>query len=196
MNMSRQRWHEIIFEADTPAGKAFDVLLLVAIVLSVLAVMLESVASIGQQYGKQLALVEWLFTVMFTVEYLVRLWVVQRPFRYALSFFGLVDFLAVVPTYLSLVVGRDAVAARDPSIPLTAGVPRAQTGSLPARGSDAPGRRDQQHAQDHRLHFHGPVDRAAGRYDHVPHRGTRPRLHQRTARDVLGGRNVDHGGLR
>ena len=105
MNTLRQRWHEIIFEADTPAGKAFDVLLLVAIVLSVLAVMLESVASIGQQYGRQLALIEWLFTVLFTVEYLVRLWVVQRSLRYALSFFGLVDLLAVLPTYMSLIVG-------------------------------------------------------------------------------------------
>jgi voltage-gated potassium channel len=99
----RSTFYEVIFEADTPAGQAFDVALLVAILLSVLAVLLESVASIGQRYGSWLYGVEWVFTILFSVEYLLRLLSVLRPLKYALSFFGLVDLLAVVPTYLSLV---------------------------------------------------------------------------------------------
>jgi len=100
----QNRLHEIIFEADTPAGKAFDVALLVAILLSVLAVCLESVEKIELQYGQTLRIVEWVFTIAFTVEYVLRLICVGRPRRYAVSFFGIVDLLAILPTYLSLVV--------------------------------------------------------------------------------------------
>ncbi len=100
----RERLHEIIFEADTTAGKAFDVALLVAIMLSVLAVCLESVEKIELKYGKALRIAEWVFTIAFTVEYVLRLICVGRPRRYAVSFFGIVDLLAVLPTYLSLVV--------------------------------------------------------------------------------------------
>ncbi len=103
---TRSRWrarlHEVIFEADTPAGRAFDVCLLVAILVSVIAVMLESVASIRREYGGVLRAVEWTVTVVFTIEYALRLVAVDRPWRYARSFFGVVDFLAVVPTYLAL----------------------------------------------------------------------------------------------
>jgi voltage-gated potassium channel len=94
--------HEVIFEADTPAGKAFDVALLVTIVASVLTVLLESVASIRAGYGPLLRGLEWAFTLLFTVEYALRLLCVGQPLRYALSFFGLVDLLAIVPTYLSV----------------------------------------------------------------------------------------------
>jgi voltage-gated potassium channel len=100
----RHRLHEIIFEADTAAGKTFDVILLLAIVASVIAVMLESVTSIQARYGAQLRTLEWGFTVLFTLEYGARLYSVRRPLRYARSFFGVVDLLAIVPTYLSLVV--------------------------------------------------------------------------------------------
>jgi len=104
----RPRWqtrlHEIIFESDTPAGKAFDVALLWSIVLSVAVVVLESVASIRREYGGALRAAEWIFTLLFTVEYVLRLASVDRPLRYATSFYGIVDLCAVVPTYLSLVV--------------------------------------------------------------------------------------------
>jgi voltage-gated potassium channel len=96
----RSRLWRIIFLSDTPAGKAFDLILLVIIALSVAVVMLESVASMHRQYGTTLRTLEWAFTILFTLEYLVRLWVVKRPVAYARSFFGIVDLLSFAPTYL------------------------------------------------------------------------------------------------
>ena len=100
----RARLHEIIFEADTPEGRLFDLLLLVAIVTSVVVVLLESVASVRARVGPTLRAMEWGFTVLFTVEYLLRLFTVGRPLRYARSAFGLIDLLAILPTYLSLLL--------------------------------------------------------------------------------------------
>jgi len=100
----QHRLHEIIFEADTRSGKAFDIGLLVFILMSVVCAVLESVADIREDWGRLLRLAEWSFTILFTIEYIVRLLCVGRPMRYALSFFGLVDLLAIVPTYLSVVV--------------------------------------------------------------------------------------------
>jgi voltage-gated potassium channel len=100
----RERWHEIIFEADTPTGKAFDVGLMILIVASVIAVMLESVRSVRERYGTELRIAEWAFTVVFTIEYVVRLATVRVPSRYVRSFFGVVDLLAVAPTYASLLI--------------------------------------------------------------------------------------------
>ena len=94
--------HEVIFEADTPAGKAFDIALIIAILLSVFAVMMESVTSIRETYGYYLYIIEWIFTILFTIEYMLRLVCVGRPLRYAGSFFGIIDLLAVIPTYVSL----------------------------------------------------------------------------------------------
>lgn len=98
----REKLRVIIFEADTPAGKAFDVGLLVAILLSVLAVMLDSVTTFRSQHGQLLTSAEWIFTLLFTVEYALRLVCSPRPLHYARSFFGVVDLLAILPTYLSL----------------------------------------------------------------------------------------------
>ena len=102
-NSLRSRLHEIIFEADTPAGKLFDVLLILSIVVSVVLVMLDSVSSIRQSYGDLLYLGEWVFTILFTIEYILRLYSVGRPLSYATSFFGVVDLLAILPTYLSII---------------------------------------------------------------------------------------------
>ncbi|MDP0490145.1 MAG: ion transporter [Verrucomicrobiota bacterium JB023] len=98
----RERLWEIIFEAETPAGKFFDVALLWLIGLSVAAVMLESVDSIRAEYGTLLKTLEWAFTILFSIEYLLRLFLVRRPWRYATSFFGIVDLLSCLPTYLQL----------------------------------------------------------------------------------------------
>ena len=98
----RARTHEIIYEADTPEGKAFDVALIFTILLSVGVVMLESTAEARARHGSALRAAEWAFTILFTIEYGVRLWCVRRPLRYATSFFGVVDLLAILPTYASL----------------------------------------------------------------------------------------------
>ncbi len=105
---------EIIFEADTPAGRAFDLGLLIAIILSVAAVLLESVASIRVQYGPQLRAIEWFFTGLFSVEYLLRLLSIGRPWRYATSFYGIIDLLAILPTYLSMFIvgGQSLIVIR------------------------------------------------------------------------------------
>ena len=100
----RSALHQIIFEADTPAGRAFDVGLLWSIILSVATVMLESVSSVRAVHGDLLHFLEWLFTILFTIEYVLRLLSVQRSLAYATSFFGVVDLLAVIPTYLSVLV--------------------------------------------------------------------------------------------
>jgi len=100
----RERLRVVIFEADTPAGKAFDVALLIAILTSVLVIMLESVANVRARHGFALDVAEWLFTVLFTVEYCLRLLSVPVPRSYATSFFGVVDLLAILPTYVSFAV--------------------------------------------------------------------------------------------
>jgi voltage-gated potassium channel len=97
----RARTAEIIFGHDTWGGKAFDVALIVAILLSVLVVMLETVAELRERHGELLRAAEWFFTLLFTAEYLVRLWCTDQPLRYARSFFGVVDLVSVLPTYLS-----------------------------------------------------------------------------------------------
>jgi voltage-gated potassium channel len=94
--------YSVIFESDTRAGRAFDIALLVAIVLSVATVMLDSVRSINAEYGPVLRVVEWLFTGLFLLEYLARLLVVRRPFTYAFSVLGIIDFLSTVPALLAL----------------------------------------------------------------------------------------------
>ena len=98
----KRKIHEIIFEADTKAGRLFDILLIVSIILSVAAVMLDSVKRIHQEHGDLLYVVEWVFTILFTIEYLLRLYSVGKPLKYAKSFFGVIDLLAILPTYLSV----------------------------------------------------------------------------------------------
>ncbi|MFB6319204.1 ion transporter [Saccharicrinis sp. FJH54] len=100
----RSRMHEIIFEADTFEGKLFDVALLIAILLSILVVMLESVDPIRASHGELLRNLEWFFTILFTIEYIARIIVIRKPTRYVFSFLGIVDFLSTIPTYLSLII--------------------------------------------------------------------------------------------
>lgn len=100
----RHRLHTIIFEADTPFGKLFDLLLISCILLSVLVVMLDSVNSLNAEYGGLFLALEWIFTLLFTVEYVLRLVCIGRPLKYVISFYGIVDLLSIIPTYLSLVM--------------------------------------------------------------------------------------------
>ena len=100
-----QVWlHTIIFEADTPGGKAFDVGLLIAILLSVGIVMLESVSEIYARYGWLLSALEWFITGLFTLEYVLRIISVEKPIRYIISFFGIIDLLALIPGFLSFFI--------------------------------------------------------------------------------------------
>jgi voltage-gated potassium channel len=99
---ARGRTYEVIFGHETPAGKLFDVVLIVAIMLSVVVVMLESVQGLSADNESLFIGLEWFFTVLFTIEYALRIWSVDKPSRYIFSFFGLIDFLSVIPTYLSL----------------------------------------------------------------------------------------------
>ncbi|MDH4224733.1 MAG: ion transporter [Deltaproteobacteria bacterium] len=98
----REGLHQIIFEADTPAGKLFDLVLFWSILASVLAVVLESMQEIQTDFGDLLSAVEWGFTVLFSVEYGLRLISVRRPLKYMVSFFGLVDLVSIMPSYLAL----------------------------------------------------------------------------------------------
>jgi voltage-gated potassium channel len=98
----RDNLHAVIFEAETPSGKWFDILLIASILISVFTVMLDSVTSINLRFGAFLTAVEWFFTIVFSIEYILRLICVGRPFLYATSFFGVVDLMAIIPTYMSL----------------------------------------------------------------------------------------------
>ena len=100
----RGHLHEIVFEADTPNGRLFDVALIVVILLSVATVIFDSTRAVSERYAEGLRVAEWGFTALFTLEYIVRLLAVRRPLRYAFSFFGIVDLLALLPSYISLLL--------------------------------------------------------------------------------------------
>lgn len=107
--LQKKHWktklHDIIYEADTPAGKLFDLGLFITIVLSILLVMLESVNSIDLKYHTILNFLEWVITIIFTIEYIARIIVVKKPLNYIFSFYGMVDFLSTIPKYISLIIG-------------------------------------------------------------------------------------------
>mgnify|MGYP000290271952 CR=1 FL=1 len=100
----RTRLHEIIFEADTRGGKIFDITLIALILLSVAVIMAESVPSIRLRWGRELYAIEWVFTVLFTIEYITRIYTVRVKKTYIFSFYGLIDFLAILPTYLNMLL--------------------------------------------------------------------------------------------
>lgn len=98
----RHRIHTVIYEADSPAGKLFDLTLLALIVISIAAVMLESVAGIHSRFGPELVVVEWIITIFFTIEYIGRLIALRKPLKYVLSLYGIIDLLALLPAYIDL----------------------------------------------------------------------------------------------
>ena len=112
MSPWRNRLHEIIFEADTPEGRAFDITLIWLILGSVLLVTLDSVESISSVYSKDFYVAEWFFTILFSVEFTLRLIAVKKPHKYVFSFFGIIDLLSILPSYLSLLFpGAQALQA-------------------------------------------------------------------------------------
>ena len=105
LNSWRRKLHEIIYEADTPAGKLFDVVLLIIIIASIAFVMLESVKSINEKYFDLLNVLEWVITILFSIEYIARIIAVKKPLKYIFSFYGIIDFLSTAPKYISLFFG-------------------------------------------------------------------------------------------
>lgn len=101
----KKKLHEVIYEADTSAGRLFDVVLLVVIVLSIVLVMLESVKELHILYYKEFIIAEWIITILFSIEYILRIISIQKPKKYIFSFYGIVDFLSTIPTYLAFFMG-------------------------------------------------------------------------------------------
>ncbi|MBN1894100.1 ion transporter [bacterium] len=101
---NKKRLYQIVFESDTRAGKGFDILLIWSIVISVLVVMLDSINVLQQRFAALFLLAEWFFTILYTLEYLLRIYISVKPGRYIFSFWGLIDLLAIFPTYFSLLV--------------------------------------------------------------------------------------------
>jgi len=99
--MLRKKIHDIIFYADSPAGKWFDILLIWSILISVLVVMMDSIEKYNLLYNNLFWSIEWFFTIIFSIEYFTRIWVSKKPLKYIFSFFGLIDFFSIIPTYLS-----------------------------------------------------------------------------------------------
>ena len=108
----KAKLHEIIYEADTPMGKLFDVILLFLILASIVLVMIESVPSYAEKFGEILDISEWIITIFFTIEYIARIITVKKPSKYIFSFYGIVDLLSTIPKYLSILfVGTHALVA-------------------------------------------------------------------------------------
>jgi len=105
----KNKLHEIIYEADTPLGKWFDILLFFLIVVSVVLVMLESVKAIDAKYHKVLLLLEWVITIFFTIEYIARIISIRKPYKYIFSFYGIIDFISTIPLYLSYIFAGSQV---------------------------------------------------------------------------------------
>ena len=103
MNKTRQKIHDIIYEADTPAGKIFDITLIVVIIISVILVALETVGWINDRYASIFNIAEWIITILFTIEYILRVISIHHPKNYIFSFYGIIDFLATIPKYISLI---------------------------------------------------------------------------------------------
>ncbi|WP_299527423.1 ion transporter [uncultured Lutibacter sp.] len=108
----KSKLHDIIYEADTPAGKWFDIILILVILISILLVTLESVESIDKGYHDFLNIAEWVITILFSIEYVARIITIKKPSSYIFSFYGIIDFLATIPKYLSLIfIGTHALVA-------------------------------------------------------------------------------------
>jgi voltage-gated potassium channel len=101
---TREKLYHIVFGTDTKAGRRFDVVLLWVILGSVAAVMLESVPTFSKEYKDAFFIIEWIFTIFFTIEFFLRLWISPQPIRYVFSFWGIIDLLSILPTYLSLIL--------------------------------------------------------------------------------------------
>lgn len=104
----QKRFYDVIFGTETPAGKWFDIILIFLILTSVVVIMLDSIPRLNTRYGELYLRIEWVFTILFTVEYLVRIWCTPNRRGYAFSLYGIIDLIALLPTYLSLILPQTA----------------------------------------------------------------------------------------
>ena len=111
MNKLKRKIQEIIFEADTPMGKLFDLALLVMILLSVIVVMLESVESYRKEWSWLFEILEWVFTILFSLEYILRIFSVKNPLKYIFSFYGIIDLLSLIPSYIGIAIGANNISS-------------------------------------------------------------------------------------
>jgi len=108
----KEKLHEVIYEADTPAGRSFDLIILTMILASIILVMLESVSFINEKHAALFNILEWVITIVFTIEYILRIVTINKPQKYIFSFYGIIDFLSTIPKYLSILfVGTHALVA-------------------------------------------------------------------------------------
>lgn len=105
----KNKLHEVIYEADTPAGKLFDIALFILIIISVILVMLESIKEVDQNYHGTLLVMEWCVTIFFSLEYIARVISIKKPWKYILSFYGIIDFVSTIPLYLSYILAGSQV---------------------------------------------------------------------------------------
>ncbi|NDV17643.1 ion transporter [Muricauda sp. TY007] len=105
----KNKLHEVIYEADTPSGKLFDIVLFILIIISVILVMLESIDDFDAKYHRTLLILEWVVTIFFTIEYIARLISIKKPLKYVFSFYGIIDFLSTIPLYLSYLLAGSQV---------------------------------------------------------------------------------------
>ncbi len=196
MKSWRHKIRELIFGADTAAGRCFDTLLIISILVSVAIVMLDGVVAINRIYGRWFYLWAWGFTLLFTCEYLLRLISVVRPGRYAGGFFGVVDLLAVLPSDRSALVPRETVFHRHPHPASAVGLPGIKTGPVFKPGPAAHGGPAGQFAPNHGVSLRGPDARGHFRCrDECGGRG-RKQIHPHPAQHPLDHRRHDHGGIR
>jgi len=100
----RHTLYQVIYQSHTTAGRAFDIALIISILVSVLTIVLDSVAEINQRYGELFFIVDWIFTILFSTEYILRIFCIHRPLKYIVSFYGLIDLMSIVPSYISLFI--------------------------------------------------------------------------------------------
>jgi voltage-gated potassium channel len=167
MAFNKESVRIVIFEAHTPAGRAFDVGLILCILVSVAAVLLDSVADIHERHGDLLYKVEWGFTILFTIEYALRLWCIENTGRYARSFYGIVDLVGILPTYLSLLL----VGTQYLLVVRILRVLRVFRVLRMVRSATSDRRPQSQPAENHRVHLHGAGADGDIWFVHVPDRG-------------------------
>lgn len=105
----KHKLHEVIYEADTPSGKLFDIVLFILIIISVILVMLESIKNVDQHYHQTLLALEWVVTIFFSLEYIARIISIKKPWKYIFSFYGIIDFVSTIPLYLSYILAGSQV---------------------------------------------------------------------------------------